>query len=111
MGKNVLVTNHSNELNVIVNQLNFVEIDFDDELCALIILSSIPYNWDSIIIVVNNSFRLRSLMFYEIDNLILSEDPCKRKSCELVPPVLVSESGGRNSARVSKGNTNLNIHS
>ena len=35
MAKNASVTQHLNEFNTITNQLSFVEIDFDDEIRAL----------------------------------------------------------------------------
>jgi hypothetical protein len=37
---------HLNEFNTITNQLSSVEIDFDDEICALIILASLPNSWE-----------------------------------------------------------------
>ena len=42
MAKNASVAQHLNEFNIITNQLSSVEIDFDDEICALIILASLP---------------------------------------------------------------------
>ena len=42
MAKNALVAQHLNEFNTITNQLSSVEIDFDDEISALIILASLP---------------------------------------------------------------------
>jgi hypothetical protein len=39
-----LVAHHLNEFNTITNQLSLVEIDFDDEIQALIILASLPNN-------------------------------------------------------------------
>ena len=44
MAKNVSVAQHLNEFNTITNQLLSVEIDFDDEICALIVLASLPNN-------------------------------------------------------------------
>ena len=42
MREGASVTNHINEFNVIISQLSSVEIDFEDEVCALILLSSLP---------------------------------------------------------------------
>ena len=42
MAKNALVAQHLNEFNTITNQLSSVEIDFDDEISALIVLASLP---------------------------------------------------------------------
>ena len=36
------IAQHLNEFNTITNQLSSVEIDFDDEICALIVLASLP---------------------------------------------------------------------
>ena len=37
-----LVTQHLKEFNIMTNQLSFVEIDFDDEIRAMILLASLP---------------------------------------------------------------------
>ena len=42
MAKGTPVTQHLNEFNTITNKLSFVEIDFDDEIRALILLASLP---------------------------------------------------------------------
>ena len=42
MAQNALVAQHPNEFNTITNQLSFVEIDFDVEIYALIVLASLP---------------------------------------------------------------------
>ena len=42
MVENASGAQHLNEFNTITNQLLSVEIDFDDEICALIILASLP---------------------------------------------------------------------
>ena len=42
MVENALVAQHLNEFNTITNQLSSVEIDFDDEIRALIVLASLP---------------------------------------------------------------------
>ena len=42
MVKGTLVAQYLNEFNTITNQLSSVEIDFDDEIHALIVLVSLP---------------------------------------------------------------------
>ena len=44
MIENASVAQHLNEFNIITNQLSSVEIDFDDEIRALIVLASLPNN-------------------------------------------------------------------
>ena len=41
MAEGTLVTQHLNKFNTITNQLSSVEIDFDDEIWALILLASL----------------------------------------------------------------------
>ena len=50
---------------MIVSQLNLVEIDFEDEVYALILLFSLPNNWNIVVTVtvVSNSSRSTSLTF------------------------------------------------
>ena len=42
MAESASVAQHLNEFNTITNQLLSIEIDFDDEICALIVLASLP---------------------------------------------------------------------
>ena len=42
MAENVSVAQHLNEFNTITNHLSSIEIDFDDEICVLIVLASLP---------------------------------------------------------------------
>ena len=44
MVENASVAQHLNEFNTITNQSSSVEIDFDDEIRALIVLASLPNN-------------------------------------------------------------------
>ena len=42
MAENASVAQHLNEFNTITNQLSSIEIDLDEEICALIVLASLP---------------------------------------------------------------------
>ena len=53
--ENASVAQHLNEFKTITNQLSSVEIDFDDEICALIVLASLPNSWETMRIAVSNS--------------------------------------------------------
>ena len=50
----VFVVDHSNEFNMVSNQLSFVGVNFDDEVRALIILCSLPKIWNDLVMVVSN---------------------------------------------------------
>ena len=49
------VAQHLNEFNTITNQLSLVEIEFDDEVRALILLASLPNSWEVMRMAVSNS--------------------------------------------------------
>ena len=42
MSKNGLVADHLNEFNMVISQLSFVGVKFDDEVRALLMLCSLP---------------------------------------------------------------------
>ncbi|KAL5129021.1 Retrovirus-related Pol polyprotein from transposon TNT 1-94 [Glycine soja] len=86
IGEGISVTDHINEFNTILAQLESIQIKFEDEVKALILLSSLPD--------ISSSTRENTLKLNDIRDLILSEDVCKRDS-------------GKSSSHVS--NSALNI--
>ena len=73
-----LVAQHLNEFNTITNQLSTVEIEFDDEVRALILLASLPNKWEAIRMAVSNSARKSKFKYDDIRDLILSEEVRRR---------------------------------
>ena len=63
-------------MNLILSQINYrpVEIDFDDEIRALIILASLPNNWEAMRMAVSNSIGKEKLKYNDIRYLILGEE-------------------------------------
>ena len=49
MSESGSVFDHINEFNMIVSQLNSVDINFEDEIKALILMSSLPDSWDTVV--------------------------------------------------------------
>ena len=78
MTENASVAQHLNKFNTITNQLSFVEIDFDNEIRALIILASLPNNWEAMRMVVSNSTGKEKLKYNDIRDLILAEEIRRR---------------------------------
>ena len=72
------VAQHLDEFNTITNQLSSVEIDFDDEICVLIVLASLPNSWKAMRMVVINSTGKSRLKYDDIRDLILSEEVRRR---------------------------------
>ena len=78
MAESVAVAKHLNEFNTSTNQLYSVEIEFDDEICILIILAFLPNSWEAMRMAVSNSARKGKLKYDDIRDLILSEEVRKR---------------------------------
>ena len=66
MTENASVAQHLNEFNTITNQLSSVEIDFNNKINALIILASLPNNWEAMRMTVSNSTGKKKLKYNDI---------------------------------------------
>ena len=55
-----------------------VEIEFDDEIHALILLAYLPNSWEAMRVTVSNSTGKSKLKYDEIRDLILSKEVRKR---------------------------------
>ena len=73
------VSDHINELNMIVSQLNSVDINFEDEIKALILMSSLPESCDTFVAANSSSRGSDKLKFDEIRDVVLSESIRKRE--------------------------------
>ena len=71
------VVDHINEFNMIISQLSPVEINFEDEIKALILMSSLPESWDTVVAAISSFRGSDKLKFDEIRDVILSESICK----------------------------------
>ena len=76
--KGTLTVQYLNEFNTITSQLSTVEIEFNDEVRALILLASLPNSWEAMRMVVSNSAGKNKLKYDDIRDLILSEEVCRR---------------------------------
>ena len=82
MAENALVAQHLNEFNTIINQLSSVEIDFNDEIRALIILASLLNKWGAMRMAVSNSIGKEKLKYNDMRDLILAEEIRRRDAGE-----------------------------
>ena len=82
MSENASVAQNLKKINTITNQLSSVEIDFDDEIHALIVLASLPNSCEAIRIAVSNSTGKEKLKYNDIRDLILAEEIRKRNAGE-----------------------------
>ncbi|KAE8673187.1 hypothetical protein F3Y22_tig00111807pilonHSYRG00005 [Hibiscus syriacus] len=102
MAEGASVAQHLNELNTITSQLSSVKIEFDDEVRALILLSSLPNSWNATVIAVSSSSGNNKLKFDDVQDLVLSKEIRRRELGEAsTSSALHTESRGRTSERNS----------
>ena len=74
MVDSIRVADHVNDFNGIISQLSSVEINFDDEIMALILLSSLPESWSATVTTMSSSSGNQTMKLADIRGLILTED-------------------------------------
>ena len=106
MREGVSMATHFNEFNTIVNQLSYVEIDFDDEVCDLILWTSLPNSWEPMRTVVSNFVSCAKLKFNDARDWILAMEVYKFDSGEASTSsfTLNLESRGRENEKNSNQN-------
>ena len=106
MAENASVAQRLNEFNTITNQLSSVEIDFDDEIRALIVLASLLNSWEAMRMAVSNSTGKEKLKYNDIRDSILAEEIHRRDAGETSGSgsALNLETRGRDNDRNSNRN-------
>ena len=79
MTNNGRVAEHLNNFNTVTSQLESVDIKFDDEVRALLILAGLPDSWDNLVMAVSNSSGSSKLKYDDVVSIILNEE-LRRKS-------------------------------
>jgi hypothetical protein len=82
MAKRASVKHHLNEFNTITNQLSSVEIDFQDEIQALIVLVSLPNRWEAVRMAMSNSTGKSKPSYEDVRDLVLSGEIRKKDAGE-----------------------------
>ncbi|GJX12264.1 retrovirus-related pol polyprotein from transposon TNT 1-94 [Tanacetum coccineum] len=89
------IADHLNEFNSILSRLMSVDIKFDDEVQALLLLSLLPESWLNTITAVSGSTESTKVKFNNIHDLILGEDIRRKTSEEYSNSLLSAEDKGR----------------
>ncbi|GJV43320.1 putative RNA-directed DNA polymerase [Tanacetum coccineum] len=95
MKEGASVADHVNEFNSILSRLMSVDIKFDDEVQALLLLSSLPKSSSGTITTVSGSTGSTKLKFDNIRDLILGEDIRRKTSGEYSNSLLSTEDKDR----------------
>ena len=100
MSKARSVSYHINEFNMIVSQLNSVDINFGDEIKALILMLSLPKSLDTVVAAISSSRGSEKLKFDKIRDVVLSESIHKREVGDSSGSALNVDQSGRRKKKV-----------
>ncbi|KAL2254166.1 UNVERIFIED_CONTAM: Retrovirus-related Pol polyprotein from transposon TNT 1-94 [Sesamum indicum] len=93
------VADHLNDFNQLTTQLASVDIVFDDEVKALILLSSLPDSWDVVVTSVSTSSGKEKMKFDNIRDMMLNEETRRKQTGGSSGSALHTESRGRPDTR------------
>ena len=75
------IADHLNEFNMVTNQLSSINVNFGEEIRALLILCFLLESWNGLVMVVSNYvFRSNTLKFDDLIDLIMSEKTHRKSS-------------------------------
>ncbi|GFS33854.1 hypothetical protein Acr_00g0030870 [Actinidia rufa] len=73
------VAEHTSEFQSLVNQLTSVDLQFDDEMQALLLLSSLPESWETLVVSLSNSVPNGKLTTSMIMDALFNEEARRRE--------------------------------
>jgi hypothetical protein len=101
MIEGVSVATHINNMNSILSRLSSVGIKFEDEVQALLLLSSLPDSWSGTVTAVSSSVGTGGFTFEGIRDLILGEDVRRKNQGESVKGEVFNVGRGRGNNKSS----------
>ncbi|KAL2231966.1 UNVERIFIED_CONTAM: Retrovirus-related Pol polyprotein from transposon TNT 1-94 [Sesamum indicum] len=93
------VADHLNDFNQLTTQLASMDIVFDDEVKALILLSSLPDSWDVVVTSVSTSSGKEKMKFDNIRDMMLNEETRRKQTGGSSGSALHTKSRGRPDTR------------
>ncbi|GFY91260.1 hypothetical protein Acr_07g0014560 [Actinidia rufa] len=73
------VAEHTSEFQNLVNQLTNVDLQFDDEMQALLLLSSLPESWETLVVSLSNSAPNGKLTTSMVMDALFNEEARRRE--------------------------------
>ncbi|KAL6530248.1 hypothetical protein OROHE_014601 [Orobanche hederae] len=99
MAQGAPVADHINEFNSTISKLGSVDIKFDDEVLALMLLSSLPDSWSGVVTAVSSTSGTTKFTYRGIQDMILSEGVRRQNAVGNSDNLLNMEERGRGSNR------------
>ena len=93
------VAKHLSDFQNLVNQLSTMKIMLDDELQALLLLTSLPDSWETLVVLLSNSTSNEKLSLVQLKDNVFNEET-RRKDLRIDnSQTLVVENKGRSKSR------------
>uniref|UniRef100_A0A2N9IAG3 CCHC-type domain-containing protein n=1 Tax=Fagus sylvatica TaxID=28930 RepID=A0A2N9IAG3_FAGSY len=97
------VAEHLSEFQDLVNQLTRMNLVVDDELQALLLLSSLPDSWETLVVSLSNFAPNGVLQLAMVKDSLFNEETRRKDMGKDDAQALVTENRGRSRGRNSKG--------
>uniref|UniRef100_A0A2N9IN96 Integrase catalytic domain-containing protein n=1 Tax=Fagus sylvatica TaxID=28930 RepID=A0A2N9IN96_FAGSY len=94
---------HLSKFQDLVNQLTRMNLVVDDELQALLLLSSLPNSWETLVVSLSNSAPNGVLQLVMVNDSLFNEEIRRKDMGKDDAQALVTENRGRSKGRNSKG--------
>ena len=85
------MTKHTSDFQGLVNQLAAMKMPLEDELKALLLLSSLPDSWETLVVSLSTLALRGKLTMEMVKKSLLSEEARRKEKGESSSEVLVSE--------------------
>ena len=99
------VAEHLNEFQDVINQLANMKVNFDDELQALLLMSSLSESWETLVVSLSNSNVNGTISLETVRSSLLNEE-LRRKGSDLKSvqgEAIVPKDSGKDTRRKKKG--------
>ena len=103
------IVEHLSEFQDLVNQMVTMKLVIDDELQTLLLLSSLPDSWETLVVSLSNSTPNGVLQLAIIKDSLLNEETRKKDMGKDIAQALVTENRGEVRVEVLKGEVNPEV--
>lgn len=98
------VAEHTSEFQSLVNQLSSVEMPLGDEIQALLLLSSLPDSWETLVVSLSNSAPDGKLTISMVKDALFNEEARRKDMGTNQTHALVTEHRGRQQGKQQRSN-------
>ena len=97
------IVEHLSEFQDLVNQMVIMKLVIDDELQVLLLLSSLPDSWETLVVSLSNSAPNGVLQLAMLKDSLLNEETKRKDTGKDIAQALVTKNRGRSKSRNFKG--------